>query len=107
MLGILLTQDCLLYWNAPVYSKALVKNAYATIGLGVVELIALVLEHRRLAQYGKSVGKAFGYEELTLILFTEFYGYVLAVGGASFADVYGYIKHFTTHAAEELALSFE
>ena len=50
------------------------------------------------------MGEAFGDEELTFILFTQFYGYVLAVGGAAFADVYCYVKDGTTDATEEFAL---
>lgn len=104
MLGVLLAKYCIFYWDSPVYSKTAVQNADSSISFGVIELVTFVLEYSSLTQYGKAVGEAFGDEELTFVLFTELYGYVLAVGGAAFADVYCYVKDGTTDATEEFAL---
>ena len=104
MLSVFLTQDCFLYGNAPVYSQALIQDTYSAVNFRMIELITLVLEDSRLAQYGKSVCKAFVNEELALVILTQFYCYVLAVGGASFADIYCYVQHGTTHATQQFAL---
>ena len=104
MLGVFIAQKRALHRDAPVYAQRFIQDAYAAIGLGMVELITLVLEHGNLTQYGKSVGKAFGYEELAFVLFTQFYCYVLTVGGASFADIYGYVQHGSLNATQQFAL---
>ncbi len=37
------------------------------------------------------MGEASGDEELAVVFFGQFYGYMLAVGGGAFADVDGYV----------------
>ena len=44
VVGVLVGQDGLIGGNAPVDTQRVIKNTYATIGLGVIELITLVLE---------------------------------------------------------------
>ena len=70
----------------------------------MVEIIALVLENRRFAQDGKSVGKALGDEELAVIVFRELDSHVLSVGRASLADVYRHIEHGSSDTTYQLAL---
>ena len=48
----------------PVDVQIRVVPGYGTFGLGMIELIALVLEDGLMAQYCKAVGEAFGDEEL-------------------------------------------
>ena len=63
MLGIFFTQDSLIF-DAPINTKRVIKDADATISLRMIELIALILEHGGLAQYGEAVSEATWYEEL-------------------------------------------
>lgn len=104
MAGILVTQDGLVCGDAPVDSKGVVKDADATVGLGMVELIALVLEDCCLAQYGKTMGKALGDEELTMVVLCQLHGDMLAVGGTALADIYCDIKDGSPDTAHEFAL---
>ena len=70
----------------------------------MIELVALVLEDGGLAQYGKAMSKAFGYEKLPMVVFCQLYGNMLSVGGGALADINGYIKHSAFHAAHQFAL---
>ena len=74
---------------SPINAQTVVKNAYAAVCFGMVELVALVLEHGRLAQYGETVGKTFRDEELPMVVLGQFYCYMLAVCGRTFAYVNG------------------
>ena len=51
------------------------------------------------------MGKALWNEELTMIVFCQFYGYMLTISWRAFANIYCYIKHSTFYAAYQLALS--
>ena len=46
-------------------AQTAVEYAYTSVSLGMIELIALVQEHCGLAEYGESVCKTLGDEELT------------------------------------------
>ena len=104
MLGVFFAQDGLLRRDSPVDAEALVCYGDAVVGLRMVELIAFVLEDGCLAQYGETVGEAFRNEELAVIVFREFYGDVLSVGGRAFADIDGYVEDGSPDASNELAL---
>ena len=71
MFGILLAHDGFFYGNPPVDAQTFIQDADSPVRFGMVEIIALVLENRRFAQDGKSVGKALGDEELAVIVFRE------------------------------------
>ena len=102
--GVFVAEDGLGGGDAPVDAEGVVEDADASVGLGVVELVTLVLEDGGLAQYGEAVGEALRDKELAVVVFGEFYGYVLAVGWGTFADVNGYIQDGTFDAANEFAL---
>ena len=50
------------------------------------------------------MGKALWDEELAMIVFCQFYSYMLAIGRGAFANIYSYIKHSTLYAAYQLTL---
>ena len=104
MACILVGENGLVSGDAPIYAKAFVKDADASICLGVVELVALVLEDGRLAEYGKTMCKTLGYKELAMVLGSEFHCNVLTIGGRSLAYVYGYIQHSTLYTSHQFAL---
>lgn len=104
MLGVLIAQKRTLHRDAPVYAQRFIQDAYATIGLGVVELVTLVLEDGGLAEYGEAVGEALRDEELAMVVFGEFYSYVLTVGWGAFANVNGYIQDGAFDTANKFAL---
>ena len=80
MLCVFFAQDCFLFWDLPVDAEGLVQDGDAAIGFGMIELVALILEDCCLAEYGKAVGKALGYEELPVIVLSQFDCDVLPVG---------------------------
>ena len=51
------------------------------------------------------MGKALRNKELTLIVFCQFYSYMLAISRRTLADVYCYIEYSAFYAAYQLALS--
>ena len=101
---VLLRQYGLIGRDSPVDSQAFVQNAYPSIRLRVVELVAFVLENRDLAKDGEAVGEAARDEELPVVFLRELYGDVLPVGRAAFAYVHCDVEHRTAHTPHQLAL---
>ena len=81
---VLVRQYGLVGGDSPVDSEALVQNAYAAVGFGMVELVTFVLEDGALAQYSEAVRKAFGDEELPVVVFRQLHRDALSVSGATF-----------------------
>lgn len=92
MLQIFLTEYRLLYWYAPVNAKRLVLDIDAAISFRMIEFVALVLEYGGLGENGEAVSKATRDEELTMIVFCQFYCYMLAKCRRTLADVNGYVE---------------
>ena len=84
VLEVLVGQNGLVGGDSPVDSQALVENAYAAVGFGMVELVTFVLEDGALAQHCEAVRKAFGDEELPVVVFRELHRDALSVSGAAF-----------------------
>ena len=49
--------------NAPVDAQLLVEDADAVVGLGMIELVALILEDGRFREHGKAMGKGAASDE--------------------------------------------
>ena len=81
MLRVLFAEYGVFRWYAPVDAEAIVKNADAAVRFGMVKLVALVLEHGRLAQHRETVGETFRDKELSVVVLGQLYGHVLAVSG--------------------------
>ena len=64
MLQVLLTEYRLLHRYAPINAKRLILDIDSAIGLGMIELVAFVLEDGGLGENGKAMGKATRDEEL-------------------------------------------
>lgn len=104
MTEVFVREDGLLGRDSPVDAQALVENADASVGLRMVELVALVLEDRRVAKHCESVCKALGDKELAVVLFAQLDGHVPAESGAAAAQIHRHIEHRSPHAAYKLAL---
>lgn len=104
MTEVFVREDGLLGRDSPVDAQALVENADASVGLRMVELVALVLEDRRVAKHCESVCEAFGDEELPVVVFRQLDGHVSAESGAAAAQIHCHIEHRSPHAAHEFAL---
>ena len=64
MLQVLFAEYCLLHRYAPIDAKWFIFDIYATISLGMIELIALVLEDGGFGEHGEAVSEAPRDEEL-------------------------------------------
>ena len=104
MLQVFLAEYRLLHRYAPVNVKGFILDIDAAISLGMIELVALVLEDGGLGENGEAVSKATRDEELTMIVFCQFHCHMLSECRGAFADVNGYVKHCTLYAAHEFAL---
>ena len=104
MAKVFVGEDGLLGRDSPVDAQALVENADASVGLRMVELVALVLEDRRVAKHCESVCKALGDKELAVVLFAQLDGHVSAESGTAAAQIHCHIEHRSPHAAHEFAL---
>lgn len=81
MLGIFVAEEGLALRYFPIDAESRVEDTDAGVGFGVVELVALVLEDGRRAEYGEAVGKPFVDEELEVVVLTEFDSHVLSERG--------------------------
>ena len=104
MAGVLVAEEGTGGGDAPVDAEAVVEDADACVGLGMVELIALVLEDGNVAEDGEAVGEALGDEELAVVVLGELYGDMTAVGGTALADVDSDIEDGTPDTADKLGL---
>lgn len=104
MLGVLLAQDGLFCRNVPVNAQRIIQNADTSIRFRMIEVVTLVLEDGRLAQYGKAVRKTARHKKLPMVFFRQFHSHMLSVSRTSFADVYSHIQHGTFHAAHQFTL---
>lgn len=73
MLGILLAQDSLFRRNAPVNTQRIIQNADTTVRFRMIEVVTLVLEDGRFAQYGKTMRKTPRHKKLAMVFFRQFH----------------------------------
>ena len=76
----------------PINAKGFVLDVDAAVNLRMIKLVALVLEYGGLGENGEAVSKATRDEELTMIVFCQFYCYMLAKCRRTLADVNGYVE---------------
>ena len=104
MLHVLRREDDFVGGDAPVDGEVGVVPDDGAFALGAVEVVALVLEDGDGAQHAEAVGKAAGNEELTVVLCSELYAKVLAVGGRAGTKVDGDIEDGAFYDAHQLGL---
>ena len=104
MLQVLLAEYRFLHRYAPVNTQGFVLDIDAAISLRMIEFVALVLEYGGFGEHGKAMSKATRDEELTMIVFCQFYCYMLAKCRRTLADVNGYVKHCDFNSAYKFAL---
>ena len=104
MLQVFLAKNRLLHRYAPINAKRLVLDIDAAISLRMIELVAFVLEDGSLGENGETMSEATRDKKLTMIVFCQFYCYMVAECRGAFADVNGYVKYCTFDAAHELTL---
>ena len=92
MLQVFLAEYRLLHRYAPVNAKGFILDVYSAISFRMIELVALVLEYCSLGENGEAVSKASWNKELTMIVFCQFYCYMLAECRRTLADVNGYVE---------------
>ena len=105
MLGVLLREDGLFYRYPPINTQAVVLNGYAAVGFGRIEIVALILEHRRLTQNREAVGKTTGDEELAVIVLRKLNCDMLPVSRRAFPNIHRNVQHSTLDASHQLGLS--
>ena len=68
MLFVFLAKQCFAKRKLPINAKSLVGYANAAVSLGVIEIVAFILENGFFAQHGKTMGKTLRNEKLTVII---------------------------------------
>ena len=104
MVLVLFGEDHLVHRHLPIDIERGVGKEYSTVDLGVIELVALIGEDSRFAEDRETMCKAFGDKELAMILFVEFDGEPLTVGGTILAQIDRDVEDATSCAANELGL---
>ena len=92
MLGVFVTEDGMGSGDVPVDTQGVIKDADASVRLGVIELITLVLEDGCLTEDGKAMGKAFGNKELPMVILCQFHCDMLTVCRTTLTDIHCNIK---------------
>lgn len=104
MAGILVAEDAFGFGNPPVDAQGRIRQEDASVGFGMVELIAFVREHRRFAEHAESVSKALGDIELQVVILAEFDRKMLPEGGAVFTEIYCHIEYASVGTTDEFGL---
>ena len=104
MFRIFLAEYGMLSRYSPVYAQTVVKYADTTVRLGMIESIALVLEHRCFTQYRKTVCKAFRYKKLPVVVLSKFHSHMSPVSRRAFSYINRDIKHFAFYASYKFGL---
>ena len=52
------------------------------------------------------MSKTFWYEELAMIVFCQFYSYMIAISRRAFTNIHGYIEDSAFYAADQFALVY-
>lgn len=76
MLGVFFAQDSVFRRNTPVDAQRIIQDADTTVRFRMIEVVTLVLEDGRFAQYGKTVCKAPWHKKLAMILLRQFHGHM-------------------------------
>jgi len=104
MLPVLGGQLDILCGHRPFYADLRVVPNDCSFRLGMIEFIALVLEHSFFGQDDKTMGESLGDEELSVVLFSQLATDVLSVSPGTFADIHGHIQHTTPNTTHKFAL---
>ena len=71
-------------WDFPINTEGIIKDRDTSTSLWMVEVITLVLEDFR--ENSETMSKALWNEELTMIIFCQFYSHMLAVSRGAFTN---------------------
>ena len=104
MTGVFLAEDAVGLGNLPVDAQGRIRQEDASVGFGMVELIAFVREYRRFAEHAESVCKALGDIELQVVILAEFDRKMLPEGGAVFTQIYCHIEYASVGTTDEFGL---
>lgn len=104
MFAVFVGEDNIALADAPFDANLWVIPRDATLTLGMVVLVAFILEHRVVLQDHIAVRKALGDKELAFILAREFNGDILAKSGALGAYIYRHIEHPALYHAHQFCL---
>ena len=66
----------------------------------MIKFIAFILKYGNVTQDCKTMSKSFGDEKLTMIVFCQFYGYMLTICRTALTNIYGHIKHCPLYTAD-------
>ena len=88
MFGVFVTEDGMGSGDVPVDTKRVIEDADASVRLGMIELITLVLEHSGIAEDGKAMGEAFGNKELPVVILCQFHCDMLTVCRTTLTDIH-------------------
>ena len=92
MIFVFVGKDCLFEGYSPINAERWIHDGDASVSFGMVVVVALVLEHSRIAEDCKAMGEASWNEELAVVVLGQEAGYVFAVCGGTFADVNGNVE---------------
>ena len=80
MVPVFFGKDYFVGRQLPVDSQVGVVPGNGSLAVGIVKIVTFILKHSLFAQYGKSVGKALGDEELPMAFGREAHGDILPEG---------------------------
>lgn len=88
----------------PINTQGRIEQLNATIRLGMIKLVTLILEHGGLTEHREAMRKALINKHLPMILPTNLYRLVLPISRGVFPQIYGYIEHRPADDPNQLSL---
>lgn len=104
MAGVFVGEEGLGGIETPVDGEGGVDDRDAAVGLGMVVVVTLILEHGDVGEHREAVCETSGDEELPVIVLRQLHCHMLAIGWRALADVDRHIEHRALHAAHQLRL---
>ena len=104
VLRVFLAKNGLVCRNVPVDTERVVKDGDAAVGLGMIEVVAFVLEYSRIAKHGKAMREAFWYEKLAVVVLCQLHSDMFSICRRPLAYVDSNVKHSASHTAYKFAL---
>lgn len=104
MFFIFITEDAVALGNAPINIQIRIAQQQSAIGLGMIEVIALVSEGSRITEHREPVRKTARDKELSMVLAGEFNGKPLTKGLTLMTQVHRHIQYPTLRTTNEFSL---
>ena len=97
-------KDGLFEGYSPINTERWIHYGDASVSFGMVVVVAFILKYGDVAEDSKAMSEASRDKELAVVVFCQFYSYMLAICRGTFTYIDGYIKDRAFYTAYELCM---